>query len=137
MAQELPRVLIIDDDKAVQSGLTRLLRRNGFDVATASMGRRALKRLRLKKGFDCLIVELLLPDMMGSEFIQTLVSEKICQPKQFLVLTNVQNADNATLYMQFGVGGYFGKPFDNQRILDQVRAICGVEKLPTDLDAII
>ncbi len=158
-----PRILVVDDDPHVRDALARLFRRNGYQVATAVSGLRALERLRRESAdgadglppadepeaeapsgekatpppapdatgtpreeslpFDCMFVDLLMPDMDGRRFIEALRAEDLFPLERVIVLTAVQHADNATAYMQYGCAGYCGKPWDNDRILAQVRRV--------------
>ncbi len=137
MGQTGLRVLIVDEDEKVRNALARLLRRNGMEPATSTSGERALSRIKHGEHFDCVIVDLLLPDMRGCDFIQTLAEEAVYPLKRVIVLTAIHNVDNATAYMQFGIAGYCGKPFDTERILDQVRRAGGETPVSGDLNALV
>ncbi len=136
MSEPLRRVLIIDGDPAVRSALARLLRRHDYQVATAVSGRRAFKRLRNGESFDCIILELMMPDIQGREFIQTVREENLFLLKRLLILTCFHNVDNATAYLQYGCGAYCGKPFDNDRILRQIARLVQTEAADGELDAL-
>jgi CheY-like chemotaxis protein len=118
------RVLIIDDDTHVRNVLTRLLTRNGYNVSASSGGKKALVRLRGGEEFDCIITDLMMPNFGGQEFVAALAREGLCPLNRVLILTAVHHADNATAYIQYGCAGYCGKPWSNERILDQVARIC-------------
>ncbi|HLD30409.1 MAG TPA: response regulator [bacterium] len=63
------RVLFVEDDEDILSGLTRLLRSEGFEVIPASTGGEALRVLREEKAPDYVILDLMLPDRLGMELI--------------------------------------------------------------------
>lgn len=137
MGQTGLRVLIVDEDEKVRNALARLLRRNGMEPATSTSGERAFSRIKHGEHFDCVIVDLLLPDMRGSDFIQALAEEAAYPLKRIIILTAIHNVDNATAYMQYGIAGYCGKPFDNDRILEQVRRASGEITEGGELNALV
>lgn len=137
MSEQAKRVLIVDAESGVRDALGRLLRRHGMDVSTAVGGNRALRRLRSGETFDCVIVDLLLPDMTGHDFISAIGEGKLLDLARILILTAFHNVDNATAYLQYGCSGYLGKPYDNARILQQVQRACGIEKSPGHLESVV
>lgn len=137
MSKTGKRVLIVDEESGVRDALGRLLRRHEMDVSTAVSGHRALKRLRDGESYDCMILDLLLPDMAGRAFVETLASERLFDLHHVIILTALHNVDNATAYLQFGCAGYMGKPYDNGRILQQVERICLDRGASDHLEAIV
>ncbi|MBN2713868.1 MAG: response regulator [Planctomycetes bacterium] len=137
MPESAPKILILDEDPGVRNALPRLLRRHGIEVATAINGERAIKRLRRGEDFGAIIMDLALPDMAGRDFVSIVAKEDLFDLRKVLILTAMQNVDNATAYMQFGCAGYFGKPYDNARILCQIFRILGIEPPASELEAII
>ena len=132
-----PRLLILDDDEHVRSALSRLFRRSGFDVGTASNAERVLGHLREGVTYDCLIVDLLMPGMNGRQFVEAIREEDLLPLERIIVLTAVHNADNATAYLQYGCASYCGKPWRNARILQQVRRVCGLDEGDETLDGMV
>jgi FixJ family two-component response regulator len=116
--------LIVDSDQTVRNSLTRLLRRNGFDAATSARAGGALRRLRSGETFDCIITDILLPDLFGRAFVGRLSEDKLFDLSRIVILTRVHSVDNATAYLQYGCAAYLGKPYENDVIIDQVQRIC-------------
>ncbi|MFW5856937.1 MAG: response regulator [Planctomycetota bacterium] len=135
--KDTKRILIVDPDASVRNGLSRLLRRNEIDVATAVCGERALQRLREGETFDALILDVLLPDMYGKELVGAIASESLLPLSRVLILTAMQNVDNATAYLQYGCAAYCGKPYDNDQVLQQVLRILRGESVCREWGAIL
>jgi CheY-like chemotaxis protein len=57
-------ILIIDDEPGIVSALAYLLRRDGYDVDTASNGRLALKKLQ-QRAYDLILCDLRMPELDG------------------------------------------------------------------------
>ncbi len=68
---DLPRILVVDDEKAVAAEVAEYLERKGYDVVTAGNAREALKVHRARPA-DLVITDLLMPGMGGNELIQRL-----------------------------------------------------------------
>ena len=63
------RVLVVDDDESIRELLFRGLQKQGFVVATAGNGRKALQTL-MQQDFDVLVVDLRMQEMDGLSFLQ-------------------------------------------------------------------
>lgn len=135
--RKLPKVLIIDDEAHVRSSLSRLFRRHGLDVSQTTDARKALGWLRNGKRPDCIVLDLMMPEMSGKAFLKEVEAQGIFPLNRIVVLTAVHNADNATAYMQLGVAGYCGKPWDNARIMAQVNRALGRPARTEDLDSLV
>ena len=78
-AAALARILIVDDDKAVQLTLRLLLEGAGHDVVVASDGRRGLDLLSAE-AFDLLILDIFMPGMDGFETLRLVRQQKTSLP---------------------------------------------------------
>ncbi len=130
------RILIVDDDEGVRGAISRLLRHQDMLPVQAARGQRALERLRAGEKFDCMLLDLLLPDMMGCQIVESIAAEKLFPLERIIVLTAVTNVANATAYMQFGLNAYIGKPWDNEALLKIIGRVCSGQG-PASLEAII
>ena len=62
------RILIIDDEKNIRASLSRFFDLNGHNVETAESGREGLEKVR-RSSFDCVLLDLKLPDSEGIEVL--------------------------------------------------------------------
>lgn len=136
-SNNLYRVLIVDDEEHIRNALSRLLRRHEYEVATAINGDQGLKRLRRGERFDCVLLDLMMPVVSGRQVVEAMHAEELIELKRVIILTAVHNADNATAYLQYGCAGYIGKPFENEKVLEQIRRICEQNPPLDKLEAII
>jgi len=67
-ASRLRRLLVVEDDPAEQLSVTELLGHNDVEITTAGTGAAALEALRAGS-FDCVVLDLRLPDMSGFELL--------------------------------------------------------------------
>ena len=66
MGKSLHRILVVDDDCAIQEGLSETLRAKGYDVTTADNGAAALRILE-QEPIDLVILDIFMPTMDGIE----------------------------------------------------------------------
>jgi CheY-like chemotaxis protein len=125
MEAERLSVLVVDDEEGVRNAVSRLLRHHGYRVSTANNGERAWRRLQNGEHYDCILLDLLMPHMSGRDLVLKAAKSGIVPLSRIVLLTAVQNVDNATAYLQLGCAGYCGKPYDNDWVLYQVRRVCG------------
>ena len=69
--EELPHILIVEDDKDVLQGLNRGLRQVGFQTSLAINGTQAIE-LILTKTFDLILLDLMLPKCTGFDVLKTM-----------------------------------------------------------------
>ncbi len=86
------RVLIVDDDSAVQRILVRVFRRAGYDVTAASNGRQALERLG-EQSFDAMVSDIQMPQMTGRELVQHLSADGPYLPGCVFIVTSRSEAE--------------------------------------------
>src|SRR2546423_15669452 len=65
----MPRVLVVDDDKAVRTVIKTVLELEGFDVVVAEDGRSGIAAIQ-SYSFDVVIVDIFMPGMDGLETIR-------------------------------------------------------------------
>ncbi|GGZ17538.1 response regulator transcription factor [Streptomyces poonensis] len=115
----MPRVLIIEDDRAVREGLRLALRRQGHEVAAAATGEDGLEQLRSFRP-DAVILDLMLPGMPGLE-----VCRRIRTHEQVPIIMATARGDDADVVvgLEAGADDYVVKPV-RARVLDaRVRAV--------------
>jgi DNA-binding response OmpR family regulator len=114
------RLLVIEDDEVVRTLVQRVLEKNGYEVATASQAEDG-ERMALTEGFDCIILDLALPDKSGLEVCSLLRSEGVKTP--ILILSARKNIDTKVLGLSSGADDYLTKPFDNKELIARIEAI--------------
>ncbi|GHB45441.1 DNA-binding response regulator [Streptomyces viridiviolaceus] len=115
----MPRVLIIEDDRAVREGLRLALRRQGHEVEAAATGEDGLARLRSFRP-DAVILDLMLPGMPGLE-----VCRRIRVHDQVPIIMATARGDDTDVVvgLEAGADDYVVKPV-RARVLDaRIRAV--------------
>jgi two-component system alkaline phosphatase synthesis response regulator PhoP len=117
------RVLVADDDRALQVLLHVLLTRAGFDVDAAYDGKQALEKMNGHGGdYAVVMLDLILPEVSGIEVLQRLQQEKPEVLPKIIVLTSasrgvIDRIDTSQIH------SLIRKPFDIQDVI-RLTAAC-------------
>jgi two-component system response regulator MprA len=117
---EQARILVVDDEPAVQNALFRALTLEHYDVAMASDGREALERLGAT-AFEAIILDIAMPHMDGLEVCARLREGGDVTP--VLMLTARGEVDDRVAGLDAGADDYLVKPFALRELLARVRAL--------------
>jgi two-component system response regulator MprA len=115
-----PRVLVVDDDRAVRESLRRSLEFNGYDVALASDGAEALAVLGSSHP-DVVVMDVMMPRLDGIETTRALRAAGHDVP--ILVLTARDAVGDRVEGLDAGADDYLTKPFALQELLARLRAL--------------
>ena len=115
-------VLIIDDEAAIRESLQTLLEFEGYTVDTANDGMEGLTRIA-ERPYDLVLLDFALPERNGIEILQE-IRERDSELPVFMITAygTVENAVNA---MQAGATNFIQKPWDNEKLLADVRTAVG------------
>ncbi len=104
-----PRILIIEDEVGLATGLATVCRRLGAQAALCSSGERGLQEFMAG---DCalVILDVGLPDMSGLRVLETI--NRAASRPPVLIITAHGTLDNAVAARQLGADGYLVKPLD-------------------------
>src|SRR6478609_8494458 len=115
-------VLIIDDEAAIRESLQTLLELEGYDVGVAASGEEGLARLG-DRPFDLVLLDLALPDRNGIDLLPEI--RAIDPQLPVIMITAYGTVENAVRAMQSGAANFVQKPWDNEKLLADVRAAVG------------
>jgi two-component system, OmpR family, response regulator MprA len=119
-ANAKPRVLVVDDDKAVRESLRRSLEFNGYAVSLASDGAEALAGIG-GIGPDVVVMDVMMPRLDGIETTKALRQAGNDVP--VLVLTARDAVGDRVEGLDAGADDYLTKPFALQELLARLRAL--------------
>src|SRR6266852_955847 len=105
------RILIVEDDPSLASGLARILEAEGYAVDVAGRGER----------FDLVILDIGLPGMDGFEVLRRLRGAEHRVP--VLVLTARDTVSDRVHGLDLGADDYMAKPFAMPELAARVRAL--------------
>jgi DNA-binding NtrC family response regulator len=112
-------VLIIDDEAAIRESLETLLELEGYGVESASTGEEGLARIG-ERSFDLVLLDLALPDRNGMDLLAEIHLQD--PGLSIIMVTAYGTVENAVKAMQAGAANFVQKPWDNEKLLADVRA---------------
>jgi two-component system response regulator MprA len=115
-----PRVLVVDDDRAVRESLRRSLEFNGYAVSLASDGAEALASIAGHIP-DALVIDVMMPRLDGIETTRALRTAGNDLP--ILVLTARDSVGDRVEGLDAGADDYLAKPFALEELLARLRAL--------------
>lgn len=113
-------ILVIDDDEVVRTVLQRVLQKNNYTVTVVAEAEKG-ERLADTHLFDCIILDLALPDKNGLEVCKGLRDRGNKTP--ILILSARKNIDTKVSGLHSGADDYLTKPFDNKELLARIEAV--------------
>ena len=122
-----PRILVVDDNPELLTLLSSSFEEAGYLVQTAARGRTALDLARRDRP-DLVIVDVLLPDLMGFDVAEALRRLRI----PFIFISGVHKGGKASSNAlgKYGALAYFEKPFERSALLEAVRAAVPNQPVP-------
>ena len=111
------RILLVDDEVAIQRALTPLLRSRGYDVEVAANGRDALRQFA-DRPHDLLVLDLGLPDLEGTEVCRRI---RASSKAPIIVLSARSNDTDKVHALDLGADDYVTKPFSPDELLARIR----------------
>src|ERR1700688_1110106 len=123
--QSAGRILIIDDEAEIRESLETLLQLEGYTVVVAGSGREGLAQIG-QRAFDVVLLDLALPDKNGMDVLSEI---RLLHPQQgVIMITAYGTVENAVRAMQSGATNFIQKPWDNEKLLADVRAAVARQK---------
>ena len=113
------KLLIVEDDPAIQRGLQMNLRLEGYDVVGAQDGEEGLRLWRQHRP-DLILLDLMLPKRDGIEVLREI---RAADPDtRILILSSKDHEGDKVLGLSLGADDYVTKPFGLAELLARIRA---------------
>ena len=118
MARGQSRILLVDDEQAVQTLLTYPLRKEGYEVVPALDGQQALDRFAEQR-FDLVVLDIMLPKLDGIEVCRRLRTRS---QVPIIMLTAKGDEIDKVVGLEVGADDYITKPFSVREFRSRVKA---------------
>ncbi len=118
MPEGVIRILVIDDEEIVRASLNRIFFRLGFQVKTVHSAQEGLELL-YEERFDLVIVDLMMPEMNGIQFLGALKTGNLKLP--VIMITGFPTIQSAVEALCLGATDYITKPFVREEIVSPVQ----------------
>jgi DNA-binding response OmpR family regulator len=136
MAEASARILLVDDEEAIQTLLAYPLRKEGYEVVVARDGREALDTFSGGR-FDLVVLDVMMPRLDGIEVCRRLRSRS---QVPIIMLTARDDEVDKVLGLEIGADDYITKPFSVREFRSRIRAALRRTRMSgagTEEDAII
>jgi two-component system response regulator HydG len=120
MSQQ-PTILIVDDESGILDSLRILLRKEGFEVATAQGGKAGLEQIR-SGAHDIVLTDVRMPQVSGLDILQAAKEQDSMTP--VILMTAQASLQTAVAAVNAGAFYYIQKPFSNDELLAILRRAC-------------
>jgi DNA-binding response OmpR family regulator len=114
----MERILVVEDDRAVQKALKRLFETEGFAVEISADGRSAVESFR-SAAPAAVVLDLRLPLMSGRDVCREIKQQSPSVP--IIVLSAASDTSDKVLLLELGADDYVTKPFSPRELLARVR----------------
>ena len=113
-------ILVCEDDFAIKTMISTKLKQENYSVYTAQNGQEALNLME-KQQIDLVISDIMMPEMDGYEFVQTLRETKYTLP--ILMITAKSQLESLEAAFKLGVDDYMVKPLRLEELVLRVKAL--------------
>jgi CheY-like chemotaxis protein len=120
------RVLVIDDERTVCSGVQKILSRRGHAVEEATSVAAAVELLQKSPAFDMILADLMMPEAGGLDMIR--IAKQRWPGIPVLIMTGYATIGSAIEATQAGAVGYLPKPFTPEELESAVERVTIVMK---------
>ena len=114
------RIVVADDDRMFRKVAETTLRRQGYDVATASDGEEALQLIRSERP-DIIVLDLIMPKLQGFDVLTILKQDTLTSAIPVIVLSSLTQEQDKQEALDLGAVAYFNKTtFSLSELVKQV-----------------
>jgi len=114
------KILVVDDDEDSRTLLAHLLKREGYEVATAIDGQDAVEKLP-DTSIDVLLLDVMMPRMDGFAVCEALKKDPKTASLPVILLTARDDMETRANGMKLGVSDFLAKPVNKQELFQRVR----------------
>ncbi len=118
MKDRAPRILLVDDEEAIQKLLTYPMEKEGYEIVQARDGESALEKFR-EQQFELVVLDIMLPGISGIDVCRTIRAESTVP---IIMLTAKSDEFDKVLGLEIGADDYITKPFSIREFRSRVKA---------------
>ncbi|TWO72085.1 protein kinase [Caenimonas sedimenti] len=115
-------ILIVEDDDAIRNNIARLLKLEGYEIATAINGREGLERVRQLHP-DLVISDISMPEMDGFALLEAVRADALIANTCVMLLTALDDRASMRRGMTAGADDYLAKPFTRVELLEALEGL--------------
>lgn len=116
----MPKILVVDDEQNMRTGLKDNLEFEGYEVDTANDGNQGLKKI-LENSYNLIILDVMMPKISGFDVCKEIRKAGITTP--VILLTAKGEEIDKVVGLEIGADDYVTKPFSLRELLARIKAI--------------
>jgi len=116
------RILIADDEENIVITLEFLMKREGFEVLTATDGVQAIEVIRAEVP-DLVLLDVMMPRKSGFEVCREIRADPSLNSVCILMLTAKGRETDAAKGLAIGADAYMTKPFSTKELVERIRSL--------------
>lgn len=124
-------IFLVEDDRSIRESIARALKLKGYQVLSFDNGSRAYQKIS-QYNPDLIVLDLMMPEMDGLQFIRTIRKDNILTP--VLLLTARADLKSKVQALDLGGDDYLAKPFELEELLSRVNALLRRDKQYKELE---
>lgn len=124
---DLPHILVVDDDRRIRNLLQSFLIENGFRISVAASAAEAREQMRIM-AFDLVVLDIMMPGETGLSLTASLRAEGNGVP--VLMLSALADASDRIAGLETGSDDYLSKPFEPRELLLRIRGLLRRQQQP-------
>jgi len=125
----MARILVIEDEADIRQVLEYNLKSAGHEVIEAARGLDGLRLLREREP-DLVLLDLMLPDMLGTEVCRTIKDNPATRSLPVVMLTARDEEIDRVVGFEIGADDYVTKPFSVRELILRIRALLRRREVP-------
>ncbi len=116
-------ILVVDDDETIITILLKTLKDNGYVCTSANNGNEALDLLKSNDNIDCIVLDILMPEMDGRDTLKELKKNEVTKDIPVIMLTGENSLSDLSECLTMGANDYMVKPFDTEILLHRLKQV--------------
>lgn len=114
------RILYVEDEERLASAVEYLLKKEHIAVDWITNGEEGLAAA-LKGGYDCLVLDIMLPHLSGLDILKTVRQRGLATP--IIMLSALSEVEDKVRALELGADDYLAKPFKTAELIARIKAI--------------
>lgn len=131
---KLATLLIIDDDPDSHALLSRSLRREGFQLLSATNGEQGIDLLQQGHQVDVILLDILMPTESGWQILHRLKTDPLTQHIPVILMSVIDEQQRG---LALGASDYVVKPIERNRLLDSIGRLTALDPSTSEVKALI
>lgn len=126
-----PNILVVDDDPALQKLVTALLERSGMTVFSAMTAKEAAQILRDGDLPDLMLLDLMLPEISGIEFLKQIRAKSQFNAMPVIILSALADPNQIREGLDAGANRYLTKPYLANNLVKTISEVLSAQDSST------